>query len=131
MLVVPTELRASPIHGIGVFLLAPVKKGDLIWRFDSRIDRVYTREEIDSLPQIARDFVNIRAYLHKETRLWVLCGDNAKYYNHSKNPTALSVGRGFSDDIAAHDLPPDTEITSNYYEFYDNTDVLASMGLHE
>jgi hypothetical protein len=43
MMLVETELRPSPIHGIGVFLLQPVSKGDLIWRFDARIDRVYTR----------------------------------------------------------------------------------------
>ena len=33
MLLTLTELRASPIHGFGVFLLAPVKKGELVWRF--------------------------------------------------------------------------------------------------
>ena len=41
MLMVKTELRPSAIHGIGVFLLEDVHKGDLIWRFDSRIDRVF------------------------------------------------------------------------------------------
>ena len=42
MLMVETELRRSEIHGTGVFLLEPVRKGDLIWRFDSRLDRVYS-----------------------------------------------------------------------------------------
>jgi hypothetical protein len=50
MMLVETELRPSPIHGIGVFLLQPVSKGDLIWRFDARIDRVYTEAEIAGLP---------------------------------------------------------------------------------
>jgi SET domain-containing protein len=43
MLMVATELKESPIHGIGVFLLQPVRQGELVWRFDSRIDRVQRR----------------------------------------------------------------------------------------
>jgi len=50
-MLVETELRPSPIHGIGVFLLRSVRKGDLIWRFDARIDRVYTEEEVTTLPE--------------------------------------------------------------------------------
>jgi SET domain-containing protein len=50
MMLVETELRPSPIHGLGVFLLQPVSKGDLIWRFDARIDRVYTEAEIARSP---------------------------------------------------------------------------------
>ncbi len=129
MLLVPTELRPSPIHGVGVFLLAPVKKGAVIWRFDARVDRVYAKPELDSLPESARQFINIHGFWHKDTGLWVLCGDNAKYYNHATNPTTLSVGRAFSDDVAAYDLPAGTELTNNYHDFYDNTDAVEKMGL--
>jgi hypothetical protein len=41
MMMVETELRESTIHGIGVFLKERVGAGDIIWRFDSRIDRVF------------------------------------------------------------------------------------------
>ncbi len=57
MMMVETELRPSPIHGIGVFLLQPVRQGDLIWRFDARIDRVYTEEEIATLPEHMQRFL--------------------------------------------------------------------------
>ena len=50
MLLFDTELRESKIHGIGVFLLEPVREGDVIWRFDSRIDRVYSDWELAELP---------------------------------------------------------------------------------
>ena len=56
MLLVETELRPSPIQGIGVFLLQPVCRGELIWRFDSRIDRVYSEEVIDILIETKRRF---------------------------------------------------------------------------
>ncbi len=69
MMMVETELRPSPIHGIGVFLVHPVRTGDLIWRFDARIDRVYTEEEIASLPehlehQVARMGKHVQESLH-------------------------------------------------------------------
>jgi uncharacterized protein len=57
MMMVDTELRPSSIHGIGVFVRQPVSRGELIWRFDSRIDRVYTDEEIGSLPEHMRRFL--------------------------------------------------------------------------
>jgi uncharacterized protein len=129
MLLFPTELRPSPIHGVGVFLLAPVKKGEVIWRFDARVDHVYTTPELEALPATTRDFIKIHGFWHKGTDQWVLCGDNAKYYNHSENPTTLSVGRAFSDDVAAYDLPAGTELTNNYHDFYDNTDTVEKMGL--
>jgi hypothetical protein len=50
MMLVETELKPSTIHGFGVFLTQPIHKGELIWRFDSRIDLVYTEEEIATLP---------------------------------------------------------------------------------
>ena len=51
MMLVDTELRPSAIHGLGVFLLAPVSKGMVVWRFDSRVDRIYNAEELDGLPE--------------------------------------------------------------------------------
>ncbi len=104
MLLVPTELRPSSIQGIGTFILAPAKKGDLIWRFDSRIDRVYSESEVQSLPPLMQSFIRKYAIWHKATGLWMHCGDNARHYNHSENPTTISTGSTFSDDVAAHDL---------------------------
>src|SRR4051812_5845257 len=57
MMMCETELRPSPIHGIGVFLLEPVKAGQLLWRFDSRIDRIYSQGEFSSLPVRMQRFI--------------------------------------------------------------------------
>ncbi len=114
MLLVETELRPSPIHGIGVFLLQPVCKGDLIWRFDSRIDRVYTEEEIACLPEHMGRFLRTYSTWHEPTRLWVLCGDNGRHFNHSDSPTTVSNAISFGEDRAAMDLAVGTELTSDY-----------------
>jgi hypothetical protein len=114
MLMVETELRQSEIHGTGVFLKEPVRKGDLIWRFDSRIDRVYSEGEIASLPERVRDFLRTYSTWHEATQLWILCGDNGRHFNHSDTPNTLSLGAGFGDDVAAEDLPAGIELTTNY-----------------
>ncbi|HEX8240722.1 MAG TPA: SET domain-containing protein [Allosphingosinicella sp.] len=120
MLMVETELRQSDIHGTGVFLLEPVRKGDLIWRFDSRIDRVYSEAELASLPERLQAFLRTYSTWHEATQLWILCGDNGRHFNHSDTPNTLSLGAGFGDDVAAEDLPAGTELTTNYALICDN-----------
>ena len=114
MLMVETELRQSDIHGTGVFLREPVRKGELIWRFDSRIDRVYSEDELASLPEQTQRFLRTYSTWHEATRLWILCGDNGRHFNHSDTPNTLSLGAGFGDDVAAQDLPAGVELTTNY-----------------
>jgi hypothetical protein len=111
---VETELRQSEIHGTGVFLLEPVRKGDLIWRFDSRIDRVYGEAELAGLPERTRHFLRTYSTWHEATQLWILCGDNGRHFNHSDTPNTLSLGTGFGDDVAAEDLPAGVELTTDY-----------------
>jgi SET domain-containing protein len=114
MLLVNTELRPSPIHGLGVFLREPVTAGQVIWRFDSRIDRAYCPEEIDSLPEHVQAYLRTYSTWHEDSRLYVLCGDNGRYFNHSAEPNTVSAGVCFGDDTAARDLPAGVELTTDY-----------------
>lgn len=120
MMMVDTELRPSNIHGIGVFLLEPVKKGQLIWRFDSRIDRVYSEEELASLPERTQEFLRIYSTWSEATQLWVLCGDNGRHFNHSSDPNTVSAGIAYGEDVAGIDLPAGTELTSDYATICDS-----------
>lgn len=114
VLVVETELRPSSIQGIGVFLRQPVRQAQLIWRFDSRIDRVYSDSELETLPAQTRDFIRTYSTWHDAMGLWVLCGDNGRHFNHSERPNTLSHGIAFGDDVAARDLAAGEELTSDY-----------------
>lgn len=114
MLMVDTELRPSGIHGIGVFLTEPVRKGQLIWRFDSRIDRVFSDGELQDMPEALQHFLRTYSTLHDGLKLWVLCGDNGRHFNHSDAPNTRSLGIAFGDDVAAEDMPAGTELTSDY-----------------
>lgn len=120
MMMVETELKPSPIHGLGVFLLQPVRKGELIWRFDSRVDRVYTPDEVDSLPEHLQRYLRTYSTWHEQTGLYVLCGDNGRYFNHSDDPVTVSDAVSFGEDRAARDLAVGEELTSNYSTICDN-----------
>jgi SET domain-containing protein len=120
MMMVETELRPSTIQGIGIFLLEPVRGGDLVWRFDSRVDRIYSETELVSLPEPTRSFLRRYSTWHEPTGLWVLCGDNGRHFNHSDTPNTISRGIAFGDDVAAADLDPGTELTSDYRTICDN-----------
>ena len=120
MMMVDTELKPSPIHGLGVFLLAPVRRGELIWRFDARIDRVYTEEEIATLPAHMQSYLRTYSTWHAETGLFVLCGDNGRYFNHAEVPTTVSNAISFGEDRAVRDLAAGEELTSNYNTICDN-----------
>ena len=114
MLMVETELRASPIHGVGVFLTEDVRAGELIWRFDSRIDRVFSDDELREMPERLQRFLRTYSTLHGDLKLWVLCGDNGRHFNHSDTPNTRSLGIAFGDDVAGADLGAGTELTSDY-----------------
>ena len=119
MMMVETELRMSPIHGIGVFLLEAVPKGGLIWRFDSRIDQVFSEDALASLPERTQKFMRMYSTYHSGVKLWVLCGDHGRHFNHSDKPSCISDGIAFGHDHAAHDLPAGTELTSDYHTICD------------
>lgn len=119
MLMVETELRPSEIHGVGTFLLEDVRKGDLIWRFDSRIDRIFSDAELHTMPERLQAFLAMYSTFHQDSGLWVLCGDNGRHFNHSETPNTISQGPAFGDDIAAADLPAGSELTTNYFDICD------------
>ena len=120
MMMVETELKPSQIHGLGVFLKEPVAKGGLIWRFDSRVDRVYTEEEIATLPPHIQGYLRTYSTWHEAAKLFVLCGDNGRYFNHSDAPTTVSNAISFGEDRAMRDLASGEELTSDYKTICDS-----------
>ena len=120
MMMVDTELRSSSIHGLGVFLLEPVRKGDLIWRFDARIDRVYSLDEVASLPEHVQRYLRTYSTWNEAAGLYVLCGDNGRFFNHSEDPTTVSNAISFGEDHAVRDLAAGEELTSDYTTICDD-----------
>lgn len=62
MLLIRTEIRPSKIHGLGCFSIEKVKKGQIIWVFDPRIDTRFEVSEMYNLHDVAKEFVMIYGY---------------------------------------------------------------------
>ena len=113
MLVIRTYLDRSPIHGVGIFTSEFVKKGTRIWEHHPLMDFKLTPEQLNELPEPAREFVEIVAvpYPFGADNYW-LSLDNCNYMNHSDTPNTEGLVIG----VANVDIPKDTELTVDYYK---------------
>lgn len=127
MLLVKTKIGPSKIHGIGLFADEFISKGTILWKFVPGFDLRFTKEEVGRFPEAARDFIKVYSYRSLDTDFIVLCNDDARFYNHSKNPNAKGIDLDETNneggDIAIADINIDDEITSNYEEM--GTDFLG------
>jgi SET domain-containing protein len=116
MLVVKTFLKYSSIHGLGCFAGEDIKKGQLVWRFDSGIDLTFGPDELKNLPMPFQEFLKIYAYSPaREPKSFILCVDHARHMNHSEKPSLLETIEGHN--IAARDISCGEELTCNYHDF--------------
>jgi SET domain-containing protein len=116
MLLIRTYLAPSPIDGIGLFAAEPIAKGTVIWTFDSRIDRLFSLEERELLPEPLRSFLRTYSYPRRPgASEYILDGDHARFMNHSKAPNTCNMG---SHTTAIIDINVGEELLCDYDEFY-------------
>ena len=106
-----TELRfINDVIGYGVVATKFIPKGTITWVQDD-LDRIYSPDDIAKvnpimLPHLDRYcFTNSKGYK-------VLCWDNAKFVNHSFNPSCMSTAYDF--EIAIRDIHPGEQLTDDY-----------------
>lgn len=112
MLIVPTYLGLSKINGIGLFADERITKGTVIWRLLLGFDAAFSVAEVAGWPENARATINRFAYLVKGEH-W-LCGDDARFINHSKVPNLSELD--FETTVALRDIEQGEELTIDYYE---------------
>jgi SET domain-containing protein len=114
MLLVKTKLDRSLIEGIGLFADEFIPKGTTVWRRDAVIDIRFSEEDIANLSETAFQQITKYSYRDKESGLYVLCGDDARFFNHSEDPNCLDFG----DYTFAHrDIEMGEELTCDYMLF--------------
>jgi SET domain-containing protein len=114
MLLVPTEIALSPLHGIGLFATAPIAQGTVVQRYWSTIDCELSVFAVAQMPEPANRFV--LRYAYRTMAGYILCGDDARFLNHSNTPN-LTGGEGYQVDVAARDIRSGEELTVDYYAF--------------
>lgn len=109
MLRVKTYLDKSPINGIGLFAAEFIKKDSLVWDFDGEIDRIFSHNHNNSF---------IKKYSYMDNGWYILCVDDARFMNHSKEPNTINGSR--HETIACRDIQIGEEITCDYFEIDDS-----------
>lgn len=92
-------LKPSPLHGIGVFAITSIKKGErkIFSDYESEWIEV-SKEEVNALPQHSKDLIENHC-LFNETHYYVpeygfKIFDLAVYLNHSDQPNLISINDG-------------------------------------
>ena len=115
MIVVPTYLEKSPVHGFGVFAKESIKKGSKVWEFNPIFDIRFTEDEFERLPASVK--LEIEHHLYQPEHGGVLYYESTmgRYMNHSREPNVdfTDVGVG----MATRDIKPGEELTCDYRHF--------------
>lgn len=117
MLMVRTILKQSDIDGLGLFADEDIPAGTIVWVFSEAIDRLLTHQEVSKLPMIAREFIQRYAYLDGCYDRYVLCGDDARFMNHSDAPNTHGIypmSEPYGIDAVVRDIKAGEELTCDY-----------------
>ena len=120
MLQIKTKIKKSRIHGMGLFADQFIPKGATTWEYTSSIDPSFTLKTVKSLPQKSRDFLLYYTYLDKKLNKLVLCSDNQKYINHTRNKKLENISATTRKDVAARDIKAGEEMLCDYNKFDDS-----------
>ena len=114
--------RKSPIHGNGVFAVAPIRKGERVIEYKGRRR---THEEVDN--DVGGDVDSGHTFLFTLNDDWVIDasyeGNDARWINHSCDPNCEALieedegGDSRKDRVfieAIRDIRPGEELSYNY-----------------
>ena len=115
MLLVKTFLAPSRIHGIGLFAAQRIRAGTVIWKMSPVIDIELTDADLEKLAEPARVQIGKYTYMDLVRGRRVLCGDDARFFNHDDRPNC----HDFPDEsggttVAARDIDEGEELTCDY-----------------
>jgi len=119
MLLVPTRLAQSPIHGLGVFAVAPIPKGTPVWRFERSLDMEFSPDIVPTLPEHVQTFFSHYGYIDRNVGRIILCFDDARFVNHSDRPNVATdyAQDPYGLDVALRDIAMGEELTMDYANF--------------
>jgi SET domain-containing protein len=119
MLLVPTRLAQSPIHGFGVYAAGLIPKGTPVWRFERGLDMEFDPGIVETLPEHVRTFFSHYGYLDRNVKRIILCFDDARFVNHCDTPNVATdyAQDAYGLDVALRDMAAGEELTMNYEGF--------------
>ncbi len=113
MMTVRCYLAPSSIEGLGVHSHEPITKGQVIWRFDPRFDRLIPIGDVAAAPEHVQVFIDRYTYDHPDyPGFLVLDADEGRFMNHSDAPNTDFRDPNFG--VALRDIAPGEELTCDY-----------------
>lgn len=117
MLLVKTYVAPSKIDGLGLFAAEPIPAGTVWWRLHEAIDRVFTSDELDALPPMAREHVQKSGFA--QDGKFVMCGDDARFVNHAFDAPSIPHD-SVMGSITTRRIEAGEEIVEDYTLFDEN-----------
>jgi len=119
MMLIPSRVGPSAIHGLGLFAVSPVREGTPVWRFQTGFDQVFTEEEFAALPPLARGYLRHFAFRAAREDSWVLSGDDSRFMNHDAQPNTGTPPDAPAPvtTVALRDIAAGEELTCDYFAF--------------
>ena len=122
MLVIPTYLAKSAVHGIGVYAGASIRAGERIWQFHPAVDFVYGSRWLTRLARQSPHLVEyFSQYSYKRNNQYYYVTDNARFINHSADDPNIGFS-GNHEEIALRDIGAGEELLEDYLQSYDADD---------
>src|ERR1041385_585865 len=117
------EVRASGIHGLGVFAAVDIPRGTTWWAADVADMITISRAQFVALTTSASspasdtliDAIQEYSFYVEALDLMILIPDNGRYVNHSDSPNSLAGVDGTSlSSVALRDIAAGEEIVEDY-----------------
>ena len=127
MMLIPTRVRPSLIHGMGLFAVEKICQGTPVWKFQPGFDREFVLDQVSQLPEAAQRHLRWYGYVSKTTGNVILNGDLTCFMNHSEFPNTGVPGSSPDESVtrALQDIQSGEELTCNYLAF--DADVLWKL----
>lgn len=126
MLTIKTKLKASQLHGIGLFAAQRIPAGAVVWRFDPAFDLHFPDAAYDGAPAVQKHHLDYYGFLSKATREHIYSIDDSRFMNHSDAPNMVvtyGAGAGEPTMVARRDIAEGEEITVNYHDLCHADDI--------
>lgn len=125
MIHIKYALKASGLHGIGLFADQRIRKGKIVYTASPSLDLNITQEQFDLLHQKEKDEILWWGFFDGPSQMWHVDFDVSKFINHSYD-AALTQNSDFDEAylVATRDIEMGEELTQNYLEFESSEDLL-------
>lgn len=118
MIHIKYALKASGLHGIGLFADQTIRKGAIVYTASPLLDLNITQEQFDSLHQKEKDEILWWGFFDEPSQMWHVDFDVSKFINHSYDATlAQDPSLDEAHLVATRDIEIGEELTQNYLEF--------------